>query len=213
MVITWTAPTGAPDSTYQIFRSTTNSWDVTPEYLIGTSSSLAFTDINPPPNVQAFYAVVSVRQGVQIGTNREGNWTGTDRNPTQVIARPFNSNLIGISWEDNSVNELGFRIERKIVGTFSWTLVEQVPESHEIGFDENVQPGVEYLYRVSAVYNSPLLDPLTLTVGSTSTRPASSYSGTILVLSGRNQYGSGDEPMWIFADILREIDSNLGSQS
>jgi titin len=68
--------------------------------------------------------------------------------PSAITSGLYNSNSIGISWTDNSSDELGFLVERSNDGTL-WT--QFGTSTYAFFSDDNLQPGL-YLYRVRA-YN------------------------------------------------------------
>ena len=76
--------------------------------------------------------------------------------PSNAAARATSWNHISLSWQDNSNNETGFRVERKAGKTAPWTPIATASvksnlfnrQSYE---DRDVSPGRTYYYRVRSV--------------------------------------------------------------
>jgi hypothetical protein len=73
--------------------------------------------------------------------------------PTNLIATAINANRIDLSWKDNSTNEDGFRIERKIGTAGTYTEITTVGINATSYQDNTVSANTTYYYRVRA-YNS-----------------------------------------------------------
>lgn len=89
-----------------------------------------------------------------IGCSKEN-----ETKPDSVIYAPsnlstiiFNNSQINLSWTDNSTNETGFRIERKI-GTNNYQAIKNTDANITNYNDQGLQLNTEYTYRVVA-YNS-----------------------------------------------------------
>ncbi len=72
--------------------------------------------------------------------------------PSNLNAIIFNNSQINLSWTDNSTNETGFRIERKI-GTNNYQVIKNTDANITNYNDQDLQLNTEYTYRVIA-YNS-----------------------------------------------------------
>jgi hypothetical protein len=70
--------------------------------------------------------------------------------PSSLTASALSSSQIALGWNDNSDNELGFRVERFEGG--SWNEAGTVPAAATAFTDSGLQPATAYTYRVSA-YN------------------------------------------------------------
>ncbi|MBL4848300.1 MAG: IPT/TIG domain-containing protein [Planctomycetes bacterium] len=72
--------------------------------------------------------------------------------PAALVATAASQNQIDLEWQDRSIGEDGFRIERRIAGT--WATVKTVGPGSSQGTirfrDENLSAGTTYRYRVSA---------------------------------------------------------------
>ena len=72
--------------------------------------------------------------------------------PSNLLATASGIGQIALVWTDNSINEAGFRIERKSQGS-SFAEIALVAPGIESYLDEGLLPGKKYMYRVSA-FNS-----------------------------------------------------------
>lgn len=72
--------------------------------------------------------------------------------PTSLYASGGN-NVVGLAWNDNSNNETGFKLERKVGSGGSWSLYATLGANVAGATDTSVTPGTTYFYRVYA-YNS-----------------------------------------------------------
>lgn len=71
--------------------------------------------------------------------------------PTDLTVTAISSTRIDLTWQDNSDNEDGFKIERKVKGE-SWKEIVLVGTNHTTYSDSGLTPLVTYYYRVRA-YN------------------------------------------------------------
>jgi hypothetical protein len=72
--------------------------------------------------------------------------------PSDLTAAPVSSTQIDLTWTDNSTNETGFRIERKIAGG-SWTQIATVGANVTSYHNTGLIAATNYYYRVRS-YNS-----------------------------------------------------------
>jgi len=72
--------------------------------------------------------------------------------PANVRAVVVSGAQVDLGWSDQSVNELGFAIERSSDGGQSYALLDTVGANIAAYSDRTVRPGNSYYYRVSA-YN------------------------------------------------------------
>jgi hypothetical protein len=72
--------------------------------------------------------------------------------PTNLTAATINGGQIKLSWQDNSNNETGFRIERKTTGSFA--RLATVGAGVTSYGDTGVNPSTTYTYRVYAYNNA-----------------------------------------------------------
>ena len=113
---------------------------------------------------------------------------------------------IGITWIDNSNNEIGFYIERKGSGTKSandeFVVIDSVGANVTGYTDLNVEPGVEYTYRVRAYnefalseYSNEMMAKIEITVNAPLQLTANANSGKIDL--GWNDNSDNEEKFYI----------------
>lgn len=73
--------------------------------------------------------------------------------PTNLVATAISSSQITLSWQDNSTNEDGFKVERKTGAGGSWSLIQTVSANTTSYTDDGLTPNTTYYYRVFS-YNS-----------------------------------------------------------
>jgi hypothetical protein len=93
--------------------------------------------------------------------DREGgllilNYTGpvSPSTPSNLVAVAGSASQIGLSWQDNSANETGFRIESRIGLTGAWLLVATVGANVRTYQNIGLLPETPYYYRVRAFNSS-----------------------------------------------------------
>lgn len=74
--------------------------------------------------------------------------------PTDLSATAEGDSVIVINWTDNSDNEIGFIIQRKVGTTGSWNTIDSTGESVSTFRDNNILADTEYCYQVSAFNSS-----------------------------------------------------------
>jgi len=73
--------------------------------------------------------------------------------PGSLSATTVSSTAINLTWADNSNNEDGFRLERKVGPTGTYALIATIPGG-QVGYpDSGLQPSTTYFYRIKA-FNS-----------------------------------------------------------
>jgi transcriptional regulator CtsR len=117
------------DITPEILKwNTTYYWRVNARNSVGSTSSWSSaryfrTPVGPPPNA-----------------------------PNDLIATPISSSQINLTWQDNSDNEAGFKIERK-TGTGSYSQIATVGAGVTSYSNSRLSANTTYYYRVRA-YNT-----------------------------------------------------------
>jgi cellulose 1,4-beta-cellobiosidase len=93
--------------------------------------------------------------------------------PSGLTTKVIDNGAVDLAWSDNSGNETGFRVERRVMGDANWTKLADTAANTKTYSDAKVPMGKSYEYRVSA-YN---------TTGSSAATTASATLQTFL------QYG------------------------
>lgn len=70
--------------------------------------------------------------------------------PTNLQCHVLSSDTIRITWDDNSSDELGFKIERAPTAGGAWSQIATVGANVEEYVDEGLDPNTQYCYRVRA---------------------------------------------------------------
>ena len=73
--------------------------------------------------------------------------------PSKLRLRQKARRALTVLWRDNSDDETGFEIERRVVGTAAFELVATVGADTRRFRDRGLEPGMAYVYRVRAVDN------------------------------------------------------------
>lgn len=108
------------------------------------------------PNTEYYYRISSYNSNGESSYSNEVHAKTLDTSPnapTNLTAVAVSSSQINLLWVDNSNNETGFKLERKIGSNGDWndadSLVANVTSYH----DTELSPNTEYYYRISS-YNS-----------------------------------------------------------
>ena len=103
-----------------------------------------------------FTLILVITLAYSCSTSSDGNGNSTTTvvpiAPTNLTGIVVSTSQVNLSWTDNSTNEVGFKIERKIPGG-TYAILNQTLANVTNFIDQNVQPNTSYTYRVYA-YNS-----------------------------------------------------------
>lgn len=112
--------------------------------------------------------------------------------PSGLTAVPTSATTARLMWTDNSGNETGFSIERKLVSTGDWAVIATVAVNVRTYMNSNLTRGQSYLYRVRATGaegDSGYSNEATLTMPTPPVAP-----------TGLSATGSGMEAALVWAD-------------
>lgn len=148
--IDWTDNSNNEDS-FKLERSTdgTNFGPIaTP-----AANQTTYTDTGLTADTRYYYRVLATNAGgdsAPSNTDNARTLVAPPAAPSNLVATALSTSKIGLTWDDNSSNETGFRIERKISGgTFS---AIQTVANNVRAFDDNgLTADTTYVYRVIAV--------------------------------------------------------------
>lgn len=108
--------------------------------------------------------------------------------PANLAAATATSRGVSLSWEDDSLGESQYRVERRIIGENSWEFVSDLEPNSTSFIDLRLLPETDYEYRVSALSEGNT-DVSAVTVVKT-------LSATNFInLSTRGLVGGGDDVM------------------
>jgi len=124
------------------------------------ANSTSFQEINLAPSTSYSYRVLSFNEAGNSAYSNEVQVTTKSippLAPSNLKVTETSANKITLCWEDNSDNELGFRLERKKPKE-EYTLIMVVPADTTTSEDITVTPLSTYFYRVSAYNKAGLSD-------------------------------------------------------
>ena len=88
------------------------------------------------------------------GNHRIRVLTQPPRAPTGLTATPVSLTGIDLAWQDNSTNETGFRVQRRVDGSPDWVEIKTTLANITRYSDTKLEPLTTYRYRVRAVNNT-----------------------------------------------------------
>ncbi|GEM_PF-3420218 len=91
--------------------------------------------------------------------------------PTKLKATALSSTEIRVTWKDNSSNEDGFRVERALFDSLSYTTIGTVAANETLFSDISLAPMTRYAYRVFAFNGAGQSKTSSVTVGTTQRAP------------------------------------------
>ena len=74
--------------------------------------------------------------------------------PTNLTASPRSSSEVVLSWRDNSTNETGFRVQRRLDVSGAWIEIGTTAADATTYSDRGLSPSATYRYRVQAFNNT-----------------------------------------------------------
>jgi fibronectin type 3 domain-containing protein len=110
--------------------------------------------------------------------------------PSNLVATAVSSSQINLTWTDNSSNEQGFKIERKI-GSGSFTEIATVGANANSYSNTGLTASTQYTYQVRA-YLGPDYSGYTTPPAGATTQGSSNPCPTVTVFSGNGTYGYGE---------------------
>lgn len=150
---------------------------------------VTFTDTSLAADTGYFYRVSAYNaSGVSVPSiwGQGATLPATLAAPTGLTATAISTAQIDLLWIDNSLEEIGFRIERALdAGFTSGLAVFDVPADQTTFSDSGLLPDTTYYYRVFATGASGLSDPSN--TASATTFPAPPNAPTNLVVSSVGQ--------------------------
>ncbi|MDD3654346.1 MAG: fibronectin type III domain-containing protein [Desulfotomaculaceae bacterium] len=119
-------------------------------------NTTSYTDTGLSSDTRYYYRVRAYNASGNSDYSNEDSAVTTDgdipETPSDLSATALSSSRIKITWEDNSNNETGFRIERKRSGG-TYSLIDTVDDNTTSYTDSGLSGNTRYYYRVRA-YNA-----------------------------------------------------------
>ena len=120
--------------------------------------------------------------------------------PTHLTATALSSSRIDLAWQDNSSNETGFRVQRRVDGSDNWIEIGTTAANINTFSDEGLEPHTLYHFRVlafsanaaSEFSNEATTMTLQLPPNITGFTPASGPVGTRVTVTGTHFLGVTD---------------------
>ena len=120
--------------------------------------------------------------------------------PTHLTATALSSSRIDLAWQDNSSNETGFRVQRRVDGSDNWIEIGTTAANINTFSDEGLEPLTLYHFRVlafsanaaSEFSNEAMAMTLQLPPNITRFTPASGPVGTRVTVTGTHFLGVTD---------------------
>jgi len=103
---------------------------------VDTASNVYTTGFSTGPGVIRYYTTIKYAQ--------------LPNSPSALTALAISSNRINLGWADNSNNEAGFKIERRVNTDTSWILIDSVAQNTINHADTGLTAGTIYHYRIYA---------------------------------------------------------------
>jgi hypothetical protein len=143
-----------------------------------TPSSTLYTGPVLLPGTTTVLKAIGVKAGLATSSVTSGTYTisappTAPAAPTALVANAASSTQINLTWTDNSSNETGFRIERKI-GAGTWGAITTVAVNVTNYSNIELTPATTYDYRVYAVNG---VGDSTVSNTATATTPAGGGGG------------------------------------
>ena len=150
----------ANEQGFQIRRRTGNSelWAVIASVEANVTS---YQDLRVFPETTYFYSVTAFNTAGESGASNEASVTtfggsaggNLSAIPLNLEGTAISTTQVVLRWMDNSFNELGFRVRRKVGLNGGWNLIAILGPNVTEFRDEALLPGNEYIYQISS-FNS-----------------------------------------------------------
>ncbi len=119
---------------------------------LGEPSVNYFDDSGLQDDTEYFYRVKAVNatgsSDYTLGSAR--TLLEIPKEPTKLKGEANTTCTVGLTWDDKSDNEVGFKIERSIFESFGYMVLDSVPENIKSYTDISTSNNSTYYYRVSA---------------------------------------------------------------
>lgn len=180
----WT-DTSANPAQFQVERSTGNGSFVVIASNVAAGTT-TFADQTVQPGTKYAYRVRAFNtSGFSPYSAPASATTAKDLpgSPSNLTVTPISQTELELDWQDNSINETGFKIERSPDGV-KFSQIGTSGADQPTFTDKNLLPGRQYFYRVRAFNDGGDSGYTNVASGTTFPKPATNPSGlTVTVLS------------------------------
>lgn len=110
-----------------------------------------YVDTDLTPDTQYFYKVrghISYKDVYSAFTGEASTWTVGLIAPSGLEASILTNTSIELEWLDNSNNESGFSVERRLGADGKWVQIATLPRNSTEYTDKSLSANVQYFYRV-----------------------------------------------------------------
>ncbi|MBI2831742.1 MAG: c-type cytochrome, partial [Chloroflexi bacterium] len=196
--LTWVDNAG-DETGYRIERATNNTFTANSiTHTVGANTT-SYSDTTVSGSTTYYYRVYAYNVSGDSATSNTASVTtpvatGSPPSvPTAVAAEALSATQVILSWEDNSNNETGFRIERATNDTFSANLVTTNVAANVTSYtDTTVSGETRYYYRMfayNAAGSSSESNKCSVTTPTPPIDPAALYSSNCASCHGANREG------------------------
>lgn len=99
--------------------------------------------------VTYYYKVRAVNEfGNSLFSNEVNSGGAAGSPPTNLFGQALGASLVQLTWQDNSTEENGFKVQRKVLTTDPWTTIKILPPNSEEYIDQGLTQRTTYHYRV-----------------------------------------------------------------
>lgn len=125
-------------------------------FIILERNTASYQDKTPAKNTTHYYRVLAFDSNTVSGYSNVGNATTPDHvnAPGSLLAEAATASTMDISWEDNSENEDGFRLQRDTSEDFSGAVTIEIGKDTESHSDQGLEKSTKYYYRIIAYNNN-----------------------------------------------------------
>lgn len=196
---------------FEIFESIGNNQNYILKETAGTNSTgLTITELSP--NTTYFYRIRSVNSWGSSAFTNEVTITmphGIPLAPSELQAEAVSATQIDLEWIDNSDNEIGFKIERKIGENGNYIQITQTGEDETSYQDIGLELNTTYFYRVYA-FNGYAASEYSEEVSE-----ATEHEFPILIYENDFEVGGLTSPRWKFDENIHisDLESHSGTNS
>lgn len=142
-----------------------------------TGASTAIPSFTAPSTARTMTFELTVTDDVGLSATDSVNVSVVPPAPTSLAAAANGASQIDLTWSDNSSNEAGFKIERRVAGTGSYSLVGTVVADSTSYSDTTAAASTSYEYRTYAYYDAVNSSYSAVASATTADAPTSTSSG------------------------------------